>query len=1174
VAETVFGPYRLVSELGRGATGVVYEAIDGRLERRVALKVVAAAGATSERLERFKREAQVQARLAHPNVVPVFEAGVEQGKLYLAMELVRGETLRRELVRRGRLPARDALATVAAMARGVHAAHEAGVVHRDLKPENVLRGEDGVPRVADFGAAKDLATTAATLSKTGAIVGTPLYMAPEQLGSDASAAAAPAVDVWALGAILQELVTGEPPFAGENLVALAASITTGEPRPYATRDPLAKAALAIAHRALAKSPNERFPTALALARACDEARAAAPEGFSARSALGLAALVAVAFFATLLVWPAPRRAAIDEHPALTGKELLAQAREAHARKNEPALARLSLALPLDEDAGTLEVALREPARPGSPLALLLDERPEEARAAAPPGSPLAALAARLAGESPRASLACVTTISHGSVPTGRVVVAGETILAAGDSGGPVEAFALDGTFLGTADATWPAFPRALTARGACAAWATEEGYAVALGAVVRRGNSGERVTSLALTSDDRLVGWTRSKHSVVYRSATSDQLLGSIEIELEAHALTVSDDFGWIGLAGEAPGKGAVAAIVPRGQLGRNEASVLPIAYKEGPIAWVDGAFAVVESSCNGLLLVDPRDARGRARRIPLEPDRSVTHAIAPGPTGFFAIGRNEKVHVYAANEGLDRRLTLDARDVVTSLAWSKDGRKLMVGRETLPALVVELALGPRELSDLVEALYRSELDRPADPEGLASHVGWARQLRGEGRTWPEILEALRGDIHAAKEAGEARARGVKPVPLDDRIVALGELRGAESVSAACFLDEHGERVATAGWDGVVRAWDPSGRRALWKHVHDGPRPVHALATVERPQDGTRWVTVMDGTTDRGALLSVVDDEIGGPPRHEPLSRTSPGWRFDRWAISPLGERALAACTASDDRSFAWLLFPARGSREDFISVAASGAKPGPALALAFSADGTRVATALVAGGVLIEDAPGARVATAETPPLRSLAFAPDGSVLLGVSSSGTLGAVEGKSWRPFREGVSAVAFAPDGLAVALLGANGEVSLRAFPSWDELATLRGIAVAGPLAPVPPLVWSEDGRRLLAGSGPLSVVDVRRGDATPAMRARLEALLSRARSVSSASKRGAWSLVRAVAAAPFDGVPAVVAARAELDERTREARVEAWEAAAELLAANESDHRRALQQIVDIKTRTR
>jgi serine/threonine-protein kinase len=1174
VAETVFGPYRLVSELGRGATGVVYEAIDGRLERRVALKVVATAGATSERLERFKREAHVQARLAHPNVVPVYDAGVEQGKLYLAMELVRGESLRRELVRRGRLPARDALATVAAIARGVHAAHEAGVVHRDLKPENVLRGEDGVPRVADFGAAKDLTTTAATLSKTGAIVGTPLYMAPEQLGADATAAASPAVDVWALGAILQELVTGEPPFNGENLVALAAAITTGEPGPYATRDPLARSALAIAHRALAKSPDERFPTALALARACDEARAAAPERFSARSALTLATLAGIGFMATLMVWPSPRGVKTEDHPALTGKDLLARAREAHARRDEPALARLSLALPLDEEAGTLEVALREPVRPGTPLALLLDERPEEARAAAPPGSPLAALAARLGGETPRADLALITTISHGPVPTSEVVVAGDTILAAGASGGPVEAFAKDGSFLGTADATWPALPRTLAARGGVAAWATERGYAVARGGPLRRCDTLGRLAPLTLAPEDRLVGWTRPKKSFVFLSSTSDELQGSIEIELEARALAVSDDSGWVGLAGEAPGKGSVGAIVPRGRLGRNEAQIFAIAYKEGPIAWVDGSLAVVETSCNGLLLVDPRDPRGRTRRVPLEPDRSVTHAIAPGPPGFFAIGRQDKVHVYAANEGLDRRLTLDAGDIVTSLAWTGDGKNLVVGRDSQPALVLELALGPRDIPDLVEALYRSELGRPSDPDGLATHVGWGRQIRAAGRTWREVLETLRDDIHASKEGAEARARGVKPVPLDDRIVALSGLRGPESVTAACFLDGHGERVATAGWDGVVRAWDSAGRRVLWEHVHESPRPVHALATVERPQDGTRWVTVMDGTTDRGALLSVVDDELGGPPRHEALSRTSPGWRFDRWAISPLGERALAACTASDDRSFAWLLFPPRGAKQDFISVAVAGAKPGPALALAFSADGMRVATALAAGGVLVEDASGAPISTAETPTLRSLAFAPDGSLLLGVSTSGTLGALEARTWRPLREGVSAVAFAPDGLAVALLGTKGDLSLHAFPSWDELATLRGVAVAGPLAPVPPLAWSDDGRRLLAGSGPLSVIDVRRGEATPAVRARLEALLSRARSLAPASQRAAWSLVRAVAAAPFDAVPAVVAARAELDERTREARIEAWEAAADQLAGNKDDRQHALQQVEDLKTRTR
>src|SRR5581483_8084627 len=183
------GPYRILRELGRGALGVVHEAEDPRLGRRVALKVLAPATLGDPRLERFRREVQAQARVSHPNVVQVFEAGFapldgERGTPFIVLELVSGESLKERIQRSGRLDAAAALRLAADMALGVQAVHDAGLVHRDLKPANILLASETpgalpVPKVADFGVVREI-VPALPLSQSGQLLGTPEYMAPEQ----------------------------------------------------------------------------------------------------------------------------------------------------------------------------------------------------------------------------------------------------------------------------------------------------------------------------------------------------------------------------------------------------------------------------------------------------------------------------------------------------------------------------------------------------------------------------------------------------------------------------------------------------------------------------------------------------------------------------------------------------------------------------------------------------------------------------------------------------------------------------------------------------------------------------------------------------------------------------------------------------------------------------------
>src|SRR5690348_2053083 len=195
--------YTILGELGRGGMGVVYRALQVDLNRPVALKVLKATAAGPNAIERFRAEAEAAARLRHPNIVQVYAAGTWEGQPYFALEYLEGGTLARRLAGNPQPPA-EAAALVEALARAVQHAHERGVVHRDLKPANVLLSADGIPKVADFGLARRQEAGLGT--RTGDLLGTPAYMAPEQAAGRPHESG-PATDVYALGAVLYECLT-------------------------------------------------------------------------------------------------------------------------------------------------------------------------------------------------------------------------------------------------------------------------------------------------------------------------------------------------------------------------------------------------------------------------------------------------------------------------------------------------------------------------------------------------------------------------------------------------------------------------------------------------------------------------------------------------------------------------------------------------------------------------------------------------------------------------------------------------------------------------------------------------------------------------------------------------------------------------------------------------------
>jgi beta-lactam-binding protein with PASTA domain/tRNA A-37 threonylcarbamoyl transferase component Bud32 len=255
------GRYRVQGRVARGGMATVYTAVDIRLDRKVAVKVMHPALADDEAfVARFIREARAAARLSHPNVVPVYDQGADAGSVFLVMEYVAGRTLRDLLHEHGRLSPGQALDVLEPVLAALEAAHLAGLVHRDVKPENVLLADDGRIKVADFGLAR--AVEAANLTATaGLLMGTVGYLAPEQVergGSD------PRSDVYAAGILLYELLTGAPPYVGETALAVAyRHVHEDVPPPSAVVPSVPPALDALVRRATRRDPADRFPSASA-----------------------------------------------------------------------------------------------------------------------------------------------------------------------------------------------------------------------------------------------------------------------------------------------------------------------------------------------------------------------------------------------------------------------------------------------------------------------------------------------------------------------------------------------------------------------------------------------------------------------------------------------------------------------------------------------------------------------------------------------------------------------------------------------------------------------------------------------------------------------------------------------------------------------------------------------
>jgi eukaryotic-like serine/threonine-protein kinase len=285
------GRYRLESEVASGGMGTVWRALDEVLGRPVAVKVLHDRLARDpDVLERFRLEAVAAARLSHPCVVRVFDTGIDDGVCFIVMELLEGHTLEELLEERGALPPGDAARVVRSVLQGLAHAHREGVIHRDVKPGNVMVDPTGLVKVTDFGIAK-AAFAGGDLTTTGSLLGTVAYLAPEQVAGEQVDGRS---DLYAVGVVLYELLTGRPPFQGDSHIATATMRLTKDPVPPGSMRPgISRGLDAVVKRSLSRQPDQRFQTAEEMGAALDReappptaVRSQAPERPAASSRSG------------------------------------------------------------------------------------------------------------------------------------------------------------------------------------------------------------------------------------------------------------------------------------------------------------------------------------------------------------------------------------------------------------------------------------------------------------------------------------------------------------------------------------------------------------------------------------------------------------------------------------------------------------------------------------------------------------------------------------------------------------------------------------------------------------------------------------------------------------------------------------------------------------------------
>jgi WD40 repeat protein len=1122
--------YEIEGILGRGGMGVVYKAQQTALKRTVALKMILGGGpAGEEQRTRFKAEAEAVARLRHPHIVQVYEVGEHQGLPYCALEFVEGGSLARKLAGKP-LPPGESARLVATLAGAMHLAHSRNVVHRDLKPANVLLTADGQPKVTDFGLAR-LLDAEPGLTRSGAVMGTPSYMAPEQATGQASAAGPPA-DVYALGAILYECLTGRVPFLGGNTLETLEQVRTREPVAPSRLQPAVPLDLeTICLKCLAKEPEKRYPSAQELADDLErfgrgEPVTARPVGALERAwrwcrrnraVAGLGAAVVLLLVGAAVVSPVVavhfirlagerEHARIDTETAGTREKEARTQAERQRDRAERAFGISTLAQALSAwNAGDvpLSVSLAEEVAPearfwewrhlrrrfaGTPFTILGQSGGITKVAWSPDGQLLASGAAD--GSVRLRDAATGAERSTLQAHKGRVYGLG---------------FSPDGSRLATAGAdgvvgVWD--PRT---GGRLGAWKSEGGaiYALDWAPVIAHAGMPNRCVATA-SADGRVRLWDADAGTAVQTIAAHPGPVLAVAFSPDGRWLASAGDDHQVRLWDAASG-GPVRALA-----GHQD--------KIGAVAFSpDGRLLAAGGADLFIRLWDPRsgqvvrdlDLYSRAEPpdgwryfvtdLSFRPDGARLASCCGGyaATRVGGPGVDRSVRIWDVDSGRQVASCKGPYQASTCVRYSPDGGRLAAGSSAGEA---GRWRGDLRVWDVrAEGDHRLLLGHQFGAKGVAFCAGGKHLAsaagnplfpnKGELKVWdpatgallfsrtpPSVLMAIRSSPDGSTLATGTEAGTIELWDADGQ--PLGTLRGAGSpIHDLCYHPD-GKHLASAGLDGTLCVWDLERGE-----VQSRSRRPGLLDAVCYNADGT--------------LLAVAAG-LGGPGEVLLWDRPTEG---EPAVLGSQGQWARGVCFSPDGKRLAWITFAGLvrvwdvARRRELLAFQAHGT----GRAIAYSPDGRRLATSGGDRRVRLWDAEtGREVLSLEGPeePGASLVFSRDGRWLATNGDNRPLQnqpAGEVRLWDagPARssrnlslpepapggvpEPVAAVWFSPDGRRLQARGSEGTVAAWSVPEGQPVE-------AGPVpsGAARPLAFSPDGDFEAAGhpGGSVELVDLR------------------------------------------------------------------------------------------------